>query len=88
MDEMTALPGEGNGQANGDARAITRDPVGWRAAVFGTPTPGYTAQEAVSLIDETYNGSITKKLTLLKAHEREGGHYKLCPRGRGVGRPQ
>ena len=35
MDEMTALPGEGNGQANGDARAIARDPVGWRAAVFG-----------------------------------------------------
>ena len=35
MDEMTVFPGEGNGQANGDARAITRDPVGWRAAVFG-----------------------------------------------------
>ena len=32
MDEMNILPGKGTGD---DAQALMRDPVGWRAAVFG-----------------------------------------------------
>ena len=32
MDEMNVLPGEGTAD---DPRALMRDPVGWRAAVFG-----------------------------------------------------
>ena len=34
MDKMNVLPGEGTAD---DPRALMRDPVGWRAAVFGRP---------------------------------------------------
>ena len=33
MDEMNILPGEGT--ADDDPQAVLRDPIGWRAAVFG-----------------------------------------------------
>lgn len=48
---------------------------------------GFTSAEAVSKIDDLYKGSVTNKLKELKKHEKKGGHYQLCPRGRGVGRP-
>ena len=32
MDEMNVLPGEGTAD---DPRVLMRDPIGWRAAVFG-----------------------------------------------------
>jgi len=48
---------------------------------------GYTSSEAIQLIDEIYPGSMTQKLRAIKKHESLGGHWKLCPQGRGVGRP-
>ena len=47
---------------------------------------GHTAMEALDLIDSIYKGTMTDKLKKIKEHERLGGHWRLLPRGNGVGR--
>ena len=49
---------------------------------------GYTAPEALDLINDLYPGTVTEKLKALKKHEKLGGHHRLCPRGNGVGRSE
>ena len=49
---------------------------------------GYTAPEALELINDLYPGTVTEKLKALKRHEKLGGHHRLCPRGNGVGRSE